>query len=91
MSETNKVSQAAFVSADDGSQVDVVQVALVINIGFGIANTSGNAATGVSPGIDGGGSNVQGSASGTTGNSARSRGADDDEDPPSRDSANQDR
>ena len=40
---------------------------LVINIGFGVANTSGNAATGVSPGIAGGGSNVQGSASGTTG------------------------
>jgi len=55
------------VRAEDGSQVDVVQVALVINIGFGVANTSGNAAVGVTPGSAGGGANALGSVSGTTG------------------------
>ncbi len=44
-----------------------MQVALVINIGFGIANTSGNGAVGVTPGIPGGGATVLGSATGATG------------------------
>ena len=34
-------------TADATSRVDVLQVALVINIGFAIANTAGNSATGV--------------------------------------------
>ena len=92
VSETNKISQAAFISADDGSQVDIVQVALVINIGFGVANTSGNAATGVSPGHrPAAGSNVAGLCVGHDRERARRRRADDDEDPPSRGRADQDR
>ena len=35
-------------TADATSKVDVLQVALVINIGFAIANTAGNSAIGVS-------------------------------------------
>ena len=43
-----KITQNAWVTADATSKVDVLQVALVINIGFAIANTAGNSAIGVS-------------------------------------------
>ena len=50
MLQSDSMTQTAWVTADDESMVDVLQVALVVNIGFGIANTAGNAASGVSNG-----------------------------------------
>ncbi|HET9666973.1 MAG TPA: hypothetical protein VFP09_09465, partial [Desertimonas sp.] len=48
VAHAEKITQNAWVTADATSKVDVLQVALVINIGFAIANTAGNSATGVS-------------------------------------------
>jgi hypothetical protein len=48
--QSDQITQTAYVTADDTSKVDVLQVALVVNIGFGVANSAGNSANGVANG-----------------------------------------
>ena len=48
--QSDQITQTALVIADGTSRVDVLQVALVVNIGFGVANTAGNSANGVANG-----------------------------------------
>ncbi len=71
VAHAEKITQNASVTADATSKVDVLQVALIINIGFAVANTAGNAATGVvgyaSP-YGGAVGPAMGTASVTTGN-----------------------
>ncbi len=77
VTHAEKITQNAWVTADATSKVDVLQVALVINIGFAIANTAGNSAIGVSApkllsvpyglAFNPGSGSLQGQASVTTG------------------------
>jgi hypothetical protein len=50
------ISQKALVKAVGTGEIEIIQIALVVNLGVGIANTGGNTATGVGGGAAGGSS-----------------------------------